>query len=220
MTPHYRPPTIPKVSRLLIIAILGWMTGALLSRGIFYPVHAQDPNYIGYVDARTCGSAIGWAADRNRLNQPLQVSLYADGVVVQTVTASISRGDVGAYLKDDGRHAYILGIPVDLQDGRPHNYQVRFEQSTATLSGGTFTQTCGTIPITSSVFRAGPGIMLIADPAGQYTKIDLDATTVPLWGSLNQNIPCWQGELAPDPAGLGIYVCKAPPRDWKRIRWE
>lgn len=197
----------------------GWMSGDVIGHTVKYVAHAQAPNYIGFVDVKNCGSAIGWGADRNRLNQSLDLSLYADGIVVQTVTASIHRGDVGAFLKDNGNHGYILGIPVDLQDGRPHTYQVKYEQSNVNL-GSSFTQTCGTIPITSSVFRPGPGILLVGDPAGKYTQIGLDGTTVPLWGSLNQNVPCWTGELAPDPTGQGIYICKAPPADWKRIRWE
>lgn len=181
------------------------------------PTQAQAPNYIGFIDVKTCGKVDGWAADWNRLNQPLNVSLYAEGSTLSTVTASISRPDVGAFLKDNGRHGYTLPMPLDLQDGRPHVYTVRYEQSATVL--GTFTQTCGSIPITASIMRAGQGMMIVANPAG-YTEVAIDGGQVPIWGSLNQTIPCWKGELAPDPAGQGIYVCTSGPANWRRIKFE
>ena len=84
------------------------------------------PNYTGWVDSSSCIGISVWAADRNKLNQPISVDL-ADGTsVVATVLANLSRGDVGALLGDNGLHGYTLIPPASLKDGTVHNIQVRY----------------------------------------------------------------------------------------------
>ncbi|MFN7939120.1 MAG: putative Ig domain-containing protein [Bryobacteraceae bacterium] len=101
------------------------------------------PNYEGYVDSITCTNGIvGWAADKNRLNQPLTVELWEGTTLLTTFTANQHRDDVANYLKDNGNHGFIIPIPQSLKDGKAHSLQVRFAGTTVQMFGSPVQLTC------------------------------------------------------------------------------
>lgn len=102
--------------------------------------------YVGYVDAANCSLIGGWAADRNRLNTPIQVTLYDGASPIQTVLANGHRPDVGAFLGDNGNHGYTITIPPLLKDGKTHSLHVRFESSTFDLNNSPASITCPETP--------------------------------------------------------------------------
>ena len=71
----------------------------------------HGPDYIGYVDTAHAYGICGWAADRNRLNTSINVSLYDNDTPIATVLANLNRLDVGAYLGDNGLHGFTIPIP-------------------------------------------------------------------------------------------------------------
>ena len=99
-------------------------------------------NYAGWVDGASCNGITGWAADRNRLNQAITVSLWDGSTQVGSATANGSRTDVGAVIGDNGLHGFTLPIPAAYANGVSHSLQVHFETSASQL-GSTATLTCG-----------------------------------------------------------------------------
>jgi Ricin-type beta-trefoil lectin domain-like/Calx-beta domain/Pregnancy-associated plasma protein-A len=102
------------------------------------------PVYEGWVDIADCNSIIGWAADRNRLNTSITVSIYDGNTFVTSIPANGSRSDVGAYLQDNGLHGFGISTPARFKDGLPHTLRVKFESSTTELSSSPRTITCVT----------------------------------------------------------------------------
>ena len=100
-------------------------------------------NYTGYVDSASCNGISGWAADKNRLNVPITVTLWDGGTQVASTTANGSRGDVGGLLGDNGFHGFSIPIPASVANGTAHNLQIRYESSTSQLPGSPSTLTCG-----------------------------------------------------------------------------
>ena len=100
-------------------------------------------NYAGYIDSSTCSGINGWAADKNRLNTSIVVSLYDGAAQIASVTANGSRSDVGGLLGDNGLHGFSLQLPAAYQNGTAHTLQVRFETSTSQVFGSPVTLTCG-----------------------------------------------------------------------------
>ena len=103
---------------------------------------APPVNYAGYVDVADCNSIVGWAADRNRLNTSITVSIYDDTGLERTVLASDLRSDVGSYLGDNGRHGFAIPTPLQFKNGVPHTLRVKFESSGTELGGSPRTITC------------------------------------------------------------------------------
>jgi hypothetical protein len=101
------------------------------------------PVYAGYIDVADCNSITGWAADRNRLNNSINVSLYDGNTLLTTVTANQSRPDVGAYLKDNGLHGFNIPVPAVLKSGT-HTISVRYESSSVNLGNSPRTYACVT----------------------------------------------------------------------------
>ena len=99
------------------------------------------PPYAGYIDKLTCQTVSGWAADRSRLNQSIQVSIYGDNKLLGTVTANQQRGDVGTYLSDNGLHGFSFALPSGVT-----NVSVRFEASGIDLGGSPQTVPCALGP--------------------------------------------------------------------------
>jgi hypothetical protein len=102
-----------------------------------------SPNYVGFVDHIGCDLIGGWVADRNRLNTPITVSIYANNVLIATVQANALRTDVGTFLGDNGRHGFNFATPASLKGGKTTTINVRFEDSTMDLlNNSPFTLTC------------------------------------------------------------------------------
>jgi hypothetical protein len=106
------------------------------------PTPAQ-PSYVGYVDVADCNSITGWAADRNRLNNSITVSLYDGNTLLATAPANQSRPDVGTFLKDNGLHGFNIPVPAVLKSGT-HTISVRFESSSVNLGNSPRTYSCTT----------------------------------------------------------------------------
>ena len=101
------------------------------------------PNYAGYVDSASCSGISGWAADKNRLNTPITISLWDGSTQIASTTANASRGDVGGILGDNGLHGFSIPLPAGYVNGAAHSLQIRYEISSAQLPGSPATLTCG-----------------------------------------------------------------------------
>ena len=93
-----------------------------------------SPNYAGNLDTASCSNIVGWAADRNRLNNSIRVKIFDGEKLVQTVTANLMRPDVGSVLVDNGQHGFNITTPTVFKDGKPHTVRVRYEDSNTNLS--------------------------------------------------------------------------------------
>jgi hypothetical protein len=99
-------------------------------------------NYTGSVDSSTCTAVSGWAADRNRLNTSITVSLWDGATQVATTTANASRPDVGTFLGDNGLHGFTVAVPSAYASGT-HALQVHYASTATQLPGSPVTLTCG-----------------------------------------------------------------------------
>ena len=100
-------------------------------------------NYVGYADAVSCSGISGWAADRNRLNTSITVTLWDGNTQLATTVANGLRSDIGTYLGDNGLHAFSFPIPTGYSDGVTHSLQVRFETSTTQVGNSPVSIRCG-----------------------------------------------------------------------------
>jgi len=98
------------------------------------PLNSPGTDYIGFVDSADCYAIRGWAADRNRLNTPISVSLYDGDTLITTLLASQPRSDVNTYLGDNGPHGFSIPIPASLRDEAAHTISIRFETSNINLT--------------------------------------------------------------------------------------
>lgn len=113
------------------------------NRLLYTITNVPDPVYEGFIDHVSCDTLTGWAADRTRLNTPINVSIYDGSTLVTTVLARDLRDDVGNYLNDDGRHGFAIQLPSRFKNGAPHTLRVRFENSTLNLANSPQSLTCG-----------------------------------------------------------------------------
>jgi hypothetical protein len=100
------------------------------------------PAYWGNLDTATCQVVSGWAADQNRLNQSINVSIYDGSTLIATVPANLGRSDVGSYLGDNGMHGFSYTLPAALTGGA-HSIHVEFETSSTEVGGSPKALTCG-----------------------------------------------------------------------------
>jgi hypothetical protein len=103
---------------------------------------SSSPNYVGFIDHAACDAISGWAADRNRLNTPINVEIYDGTTLIGVVTAGNSRSDVGSFLGDNGAHGFAITTPASLLNGAVHSLHVKFETSTTELSGSPASVNC------------------------------------------------------------------------------
>jgi hypothetical protein len=96
------------------------------------PLTSSGTDYIGYVDKADDYAIRGWAADRNRLNTSINVSLYEEDTLITTSLANIQCSDVGAYLGDNGLHGFAIPTPANLK--KDAAYSIRFESSDISLT--------------------------------------------------------------------------------------
>jgi hypothetical protein len=94
----------------------------------------------GYVD-RIAHSAIeGWAADNERPDETVEVSIFVDGCKRAQLACDLARPDLrttGAW--GDGRHGFRFGFPAPLEPDAKHRISVRFTASGRPLNMGEVT---------------------------------------------------------------------------------
>lgn len=105
-------------------------------------INCPSAPYVGWVDVADCNSITGWAADRNRPNTSIVVSIFDGTTFVTSVLASDFRSDVGALLGDNGRHGFAIATPAHFKDGSQHTLRVKFEWTPTELSSSPRTITC------------------------------------------------------------------------------
>ncbi len=106
--------------------------------------YTPPPNYAGSLDHAGCDTITGWAADDDRLNTSITVSLYDNGALLTTFLASNYRPDVATYLGDNGLHGFSIATPSSFQNGLTHQVNVRFESSGIDLTSSPASLTCAT----------------------------------------------------------------------------
>ena len=135
---------------------------------LLHSLVTAPPNYRGFVDAMNCNVISGWAADTNRLNTPIEVSIYDGDTLVTTVPANLFRQDVADFLGDNGQHGFTIPTPPSLQTGQ-HTVSVRFESSTTNLSNSPNTIRCersATVSILDTLGAATPDVEFSAVGTG------------------------------------------------------
>jgi hypothetical protein len=93
------------------------------------PVTPLHPNYAGYIDTADCYAIRGWAADRDRLNVSISISLYDGDTLISTAPADLPRPDANAFLGDRAPHGFAIAIPDRLKNELEHSLSIRFEMS-------------------------------------------------------------------------------------------
>ena len=91
----------------------------------------------GHVDAVSRRTVSGWAADANRPNAALTVSIIVDGAFVADVTADRPRQDLarlGRY--GEGKHGFLFTFPEPLTPEDDHTLIVRFAEDGQRLPNG------------------------------------------------------------------------------------
>ncbi len=91
----------------------------------------------GHVDAMTRRSVSGWAADSDRPDDRLIVSVIVDGVKLGETPADRMRKDLanlGRY--GDGRHGFAFDYPTALDPDTDHVVVVKYADTGATLPNG------------------------------------------------------------------------------------
>jgi hypothetical protein len=178
------------------------------------------PVYAGYIDMADCNSIAGWAADRNRLNSSINVSLYDGNTLLTTVLANQLRPDVGAYLKDNGLHGFTFPVPAALKNGQAHSINVRFESSATGLPSSPKAITCTTSPpptVTGYSWSATP---VANQPfGGTVSGTNFVAGGTQVWFCQNGSSTCYQhpsaGVNVNGPGGLSVSGVNLAAGSWQ-----
>jgi hypothetical protein len=120
------------------------------------------PRPVGNLDVANCDYIIGWAADRSRLNTPLEVEIYDGTKLVTRVLANAARPDVGKHLGDNGRHGFTLATPASLKDGRRHIISAKAVGVGFTLSQSGRSVTCAPAATRPTISSTSPSSPLIS----------------------------------------------------------
>ena len=120
------------------------------SCGAIYKLTPVRSAYTGNLDAATCQTIAGWAADTNRLNQSLTVSIYDGTTYLTNVTANLSRPDIATLLGDNGLHGFSYTLPTSLGTGA-HNIHVYYESSSIDTGSSPQALTCGGVKYTGNI---------------------------------------------------------------------
>ncbi len=114
----------------------------------------SDANNFGYLDYAGCDLIWGWAADLNHLNSPVNVDIFDGGTKLFTLTANVSRPDVGAYLGDNGLHGFSVSTPAQLKDGQTHSV-------TASVSGTSLSLSPKSVSCSSTVITQADAVRFL-----------------------------------------------------------
>jgi hypothetical protein len=101
------------------------------------PRAANSPNktstYYGAIDYRDCDFVKGWVFNGANPTEDINVALYIDDKLIETVPAKTLRPDVKAQNHGTGEYGYSFKIPANFKDEVPHTVSVKTVGSDYTL---------------------------------------------------------------------------------------
>jgi hypothetical protein len=83
------------------------------------------PDYKGHLDVANCQAVTGWAWDRARPEEPLDVAIYDGDTLLAVVPADHARDDLLPVGVRGGRGGFRYDFPRGTRDGRPHQIHAR-----------------------------------------------------------------------------------------------
>jgi len=89
------------------------------------PTSKNASVYEGCHDRTSCRKIRGWVRDLNQPDRPVKLDIYADDILLATVTADEFRRDLAVTSKGNGCHAFWHFVPPWLKDGRTHSIRVK-----------------------------------------------------------------------------------------------
>ncbi|GEM_PF-5882252 len=116
------------------------------------------PNYIGNVESLDCSTPYntisGWACDSNNGNSPINVGIYKDGALYQTIQTNVWRPDTnGASIcNGNANHGFSIPYPSGLRDGISHVISVRYASTTTSIPSSS----CNNPPTCSQFISVNP----------------------------------------------------------------
>ena len=158
----YTPPTALALGTVYYWRIVARNAAGSASSPTASFITAAAPSYTGKVESATCSAITGYAADRSRLNQSINIRIYEGINLLLDAPANVARPDIGAQLGDNGAHGFTWPGSSAWAIGSTHTIQVRFESSTTQLTGSPLTVTCGasTVPPSrAAVYRNGTWVI-------------------------------------------------------------
>jgi uncharacterized protein YjbI with pentapeptide repeats len=77
----------------------------------------------GYHDIQNCDGILGWAWDMNHPDEPVEIEIYDNDILVDTIKADLFRKDLIAAGRGNGRHGIFFRTP---KDGKKHLFRMKF----------------------------------------------------------------------------------------------
>lgn len=84
----------------------------------------SPPSFEVGLGSVTCEQIQGWAWDKNRPDEPIEVEVYIDDVSIATVRADRFREDLQKAGKGNGNHSFAMPFPDSRKDGKEHSVAV------------------------------------------------------------------------------------------------
>ncbi len=104
------------------LSLTGCSGKATTSRAVV----AEGPTtFEGAVDYATANFISGWAWDKTKPDQPIEVDIFDGTTRLGTVMADMLREDLKAKGRGNGRHGFEFPTPATLKDGKSHTIHVR-----------------------------------------------------------------------------------------------
>lgn len=83
-------------------------------------------SYEGFVDEADCSGVSGWAWSEIRPDECIEVDIYDDEILIDTIAANQFRQDVANHTGTHGKHGYSYILLAKLKDGKSHVIRVKF----------------------------------------------------------------------------------------------
>jgi hypothetical protein len=97
----------------------------------------------GYLEeSSNCKQLVGWAWDKSKPNDPVDLEIMDDTRVIATVTADAFRADLAKAGVGNGKHSFIFPTPPRLRDGATHVIRVRIVGTKTYLEGSPMKMAC------------------------------------------------------------------------------
>jgi len=87
--------------------------------------NGATPAYQGAHGRSDCTGIFGWAWDRSRPDEPVDVDIYDGDALLATVAANQFHQSLLEAGKGNGKHIFVYALPARLKDGRPHIIRVK-----------------------------------------------------------------------------------------------
>jgi hypothetical protein len=174
--------------------------------------------YEGVLELVDCSVIKGYALDKGRQDNAVEVEILEGKTVKMTVTANVYRSDLLTIGNGSGKYGFTRAFPAGLKDGQSHELSARIKGTNYYLNGSPMTATCPNPNARITVQEDTPQIEMALGETNMEVVVAPNPTSGECWIVFTMSQNTSATVFVSDLSGVAVWTERVDGELGKRIK--